>query len=245
MSANPCRRVDDGGIGPVWQPDDQAADLAAEELSGAGQGRRQLKAATYGADCGVFAELGLHCHDLGNGDLLAAQCQWGCRRDGGGGQCRSRPRGPSRNRQGPRRPAVGVSRRMPGASALIYRQGYCCNFRIRAPSAALAGDAGRGIHAERGPADRLRRSREREFLTQRIQAELARRPGPAFGATRFLVELEIRAELLQRAQERRGSPGQRVRQVHRRQSLLPGLDRHADRRLCPRPVPLALPVRPG
>ena len=62
-------------------------------------------------------------------------------------------------------------------------------------------------------------------------------------ATRFLVVLDIRAALLQRAQERRGSPGQRVRQVHRRQSLLPGLDRHADRRLCPRPLPAALPVQ--
>ena len=41
--------------------------------------------------------------------------------------------------------------------------GYCCIFSIQAPSAALAGDAGRGDHAERGPADRLRRGGEREF----------------------------------------------------------------------------------
>ncbi len=31
----PGRRVDDDGIGPVGQPDDQPADLAAEELCGA------------------------------------------------------------------------------------------------------------------------------------------------------------------------------------------------------------------
>src|SRR6516162_4877721 len=69
----PCNRVDDGGIGPVWQPDDQAADLAAEELSGAGDRRRQLKAATCGADCREVANLGLDYHDVGQGGLLSAR----------------------------------------------------------------------------------------------------------------------------------------------------------------------------
>ena len=69
----PCSGVDDGGIDPVWQPDDQAADLAAEELSGAGDRRRQLKAATRGADCREVANLGLDCHDVAQGDLRAAR----------------------------------------------------------------------------------------------------------------------------------------------------------------------------
>jgi hypothetical protein len=34
---------------------------------------------------------------------------------------------------------------------------YCCIFSLRPPPAALLGDAGRGDHAERGPAGRLRR----------------------------------------------------------------------------------------
>ena len=71
-------------------------------------------------------------------------------------------RGPARDGRGPRRPAVGISA---GCQALrhCYMTGYCCIFSIRAPSAALAGDAGRGDHAGRGPAGRLRRGGEREF----------------------------------------------------------------------------------
>ena len=90
----PCSRVDDGGIGPVWQPDDQAADLAAEELSGAVDRRRQLKAATCGsADCRVVANLGLDCHRCGKWGPPRCGVSVGMPPRRGGGQCRNRRQG--------------------------------------------------------------------------------------------------------------------------------------------------------
>ena len=55
----PGRRVDDDGIGPVGQPDDEARGLAAEELCRAEDRQGQLEAATGGADGRVVADLGL------------------------------------------------------------------------------------------------------------------------------------------------------------------------------------------
>jgi len=59
------RHVDEDGIGPVGQPNDQPADLAAEEFSRAGDRRRQLKAATCGADGRMVAQFGLDSDDVG------------------------------------------------------------------------------------------------------------------------------------------------------------------------------------
>ena len=104
-------------------------------------------------------------------DRWAVNCCWACVNDNadmgdllGEGD---RPRCRGRSRCGT----------VPGGHRHSYMTGYCCIFSIRPPPAALAGDAGRGDHAERGPAGRLRRGGEREFLTPRIEPELARRPG--------------------------------------------------------------------
>jgi len=46
----PGRGLNNDGIGPVWQPNDQPANLTAKELCGGGYRRGQLEAATCGAD---------------------------------------------------------------------------------------------------------------------------------------------------------------------------------------------------
>ena len=55
----PGRRVDDDGIGPVGQPDDEPGGLAAEELCRAEDRRGSCEAAAGGADGRVVADLGL------------------------------------------------------------------------------------------------------------------------------------------------------------------------------------------
>jgi len=63
----PGRRVDDGGIGPVGQPDDEARGQAAEELYCAEDRRRQLEAAASDIDCLIVADFVLDSDDVGQG----------------------------------------------------------------------------------------------------------------------------------------------------------------------------------
>ena len=115
----------------------------------------------------IVADLGLNLDDVRQGELLATRV------NGDAAATGLRPvlkltRGPARDGRGPRCPAVGIS---VGCLDLrhCYMTRYCWTFSLRRPPAALAGDAGPGVHAGRGSAGPFRRGGDRGLVTLRIR----------------------------------------------------------------------------